>query len=348
MNRIKKTTAFSVAAVVALVGAGAGIAFGVDNTKEVRAADFIPTLGAGSQGESDNRTKGHYEFLEEGIHVWTESNDSQSKVAEYFEPRDGNTAIPATYTQDWFGDGPRDAARPANIEPGRQIVFDTDGTRGNADSVSGNDPDYNILVGETIYGDDWWLPGGSTKATTNGFTCPSTDSGSGSDCHGTLAQWKASLATDKPAAEVYALGFSLGSGVKGDGVIRSQSVTYADAPQQDYVFTDEVDATAGGTTAPGAQEAHTSNAKPVGTGTFANQNRAAAVQLKTNALPANNRGAGKVSWLIKVQGVNRFSSTQGFGEVQNFRWTFSKKGGSKKVEILRNGVHYKTAYVTTK
>ena len=36
-----------------------------------------------------------------------------------------------------------------------QIVFDADG-------ISGNGNDWNILVGETVYGGNWWLSNGST------------------------------------------------------------------------------------------------------------------------------------------------------------------------------------------
>ena len=54
--------------------------------------------------------------------------------------------------------------------------------------------------------------------------------GSGSDYFGTLAEWKAAM----PNARVLAYGFSLGSGVKGDGVLRSQ--TFGD---DRFVFTNE-------------------------------------------------------------------------------------------------------------
>ena len=92
--------------------------------------------------------------------------------------------------------------------PGSQIVFDADST------TDGND--YNILVGESVYGgSDWWLTGGSSGAAK--AVCPETGGGFGSACHGTLAQWADAL----PDAAVYAGGFSLGSGVLGDGVITS-------------------------------------------------------------------------------------------------------------------------------
>jgi hypothetical protein len=45
--------------------------------KLIRKADFIPTY-------SDTRPTGHYDFLREGIHVYTEGALSTDKVAEYF------------------------------------------------------------------------------------------------------------------------------------------------------------------------------------------------------------------------------------------------------------------------
>ena len=46
---------------------------------------------------------------------------------------------------------------------------------------------------------------------------PSHTGGSGSANHGTLAQWRTAF----PDAQVLAFGFSLGSGVQGDGVIHA-------------------------------------------------------------------------------------------------------------------------------
>ncbi|HET7068551.1 MAG TPA: hypothetical protein VFI21_13200 [Nocardioides sp.] len=54
--------------------------------------------------------------------------------------------------------------------------------------------------------------------------------GSGSAWHGTLVQWQAGL----PGAQMQAAGFSLGSGVLGDGVIRDIAID-----NTDYVFASE-------------------------------------------------------------------------------------------------------------
>ena len=146
---------------------------------QVRPADLVTSL-------SDVRSAGHYDFLAEGIHVKTDDATSNAKVALYF-PVTG--AIPTTGSLEWYG---------TTDQPGAQIVFDKDQT-------TGNNNDNNILVGEQFYSTnpagqpltDWWYTGGTAKAVTRGITCPSTTGGSGSDCHGTLAQWAAALTTAK-------------------------------------------------------------------------------------------------------------------------------------------------------
>jgi hypothetical protein len=166
---------------------------------QVRSADLVTSL-------NDVRSAGHYDFLAEGVHVRTDDASSQAKVALYF-PMTGE--LPTSGSIEWYG---------TDIQPGSQIVFDKDQT-------TGNNNDYNVLVGEQVYSTnaagkpltDWWYTGGTAKAATNGITCPSTTGGSGSDCHGTLAQWAAALTAER----VYAGGFSLGSGAKGDGVVRA-------------------------------------------------------------------------------------------------------------------------------
>jgi hypothetical protein len=109
-----------------------------------------------------------------------------------------------------FGAGePSLTYRPTSgtAPPGFQLVvdFDNDGT---ADG---------ILVGETIYANDWWLSNGSAQFVKDG--APSHTGGSGTANHGTLDRWRTAF----PDAQVLAFGFSLGSGVQGDGVINSIS-----------------------------------------------------------------------------------------------------------------------------
>ena len=89
-----------------------------------------------------------------------------------------------------------------------------------------------------------------------------TTGGSGSDCHGTLAQWAAALTT----AKLTAGGFSIGSGVQGDGVVRAVNLGATS-----YVFTDAPKAAvtvkanaAKSTVKTGGKIKVTGTAKPVG------------------------------------------------------------------------------------
>jgi hypothetical protein len=152
--------------------------------------DFNPAL-------SDTRDTGHYEVSGTGLHIWTEGTSGTDKVAEYV---DTNTALasvgePSLEVTNTGGGG----------VPGFQLVvdFDNDGK---------ND---GILVGETVYGNDWWASSGSKQFVKD--RAPSHIGGSGSDNHGTLAEWRTAF----PNAQVTAFGFSLGSGVKGDLVLNA-------------------------------------------------------------------------------------------------------------------------------
>ncbi|HEX5086244.1 MAG TPA: hypothetical protein VFV89_00435 [Nocardioides sp.] len=169
---------------------------------QVRAADLVTSL-------NDVRSAGHYDFLAEGVHVKTDNASSQAKVALYF-PVTG--ALPTTGNVEWYGTSPA---------PGAQLVFD-------ADNITGNGNDYNVLVGESVYGDNWWLTSSSSATAKAADPSGAENGGNGSEWFGTLAQWKAAL----PAATVKAGGFSLGSGIQGEGVVRA--VNLGDTS---YVFT---------------------------------------------------------------------------------------------------------------
>ncbi|MEO8776462.1 MAG: hypothetical protein ABI468_09130, partial [Candidatus Nanopelagicales bacterium] len=166
----------------------------VNSPVMIRQSDFIPAL-------SDTRTSGHLQFIKDGLHLWTDDNTGQAKVAEYFKVSGSLADMVGSTVPVWWG---------TTNAPGSQIVFDADGT--------GLANKYNILVGEAVYGgNDWWLTGGSSALAKS--KCPETGGGFGSDCHGTLEQWAAAL----PHAKVYAGGFSLGSGVLGDGLLYSMT-----------------------------------------------------------------------------------------------------------------------------
>lgn len=153
--------------------------------------DFVPAL-------SDTRATGHYELTPAGLRLYTEGATSTDKVAEYV-----TSGAPLASVGEpslvWTGSAPA---------PGFQMVvdFDADGT---ADG---------ILVGEAVYAGDWWASNGSAQFVKDG--APSHTGGSGSANHGTLEQWRAAF----PTAVVTHFGFSLGSGVLGDGVLSSLTI----------------------------------------------------------------------------------------------------------------------------
>ncbi|GAA1849703.1 hypothetical protein ACFFOM_20095 [Microlunatus capsulatus] len=151
--------------------------------------DFVPAL-------SDTRATGHYEVVGTGLRVWTTGATGTDKVAEYVA-----TSTPLADV----GEPSLDFTNTAGGVPGFQLVvdFDNDGTRD------------GILVGEPVYGQDWWLNNAAKTFVKAG--APVTGGGSGSDWHGTLDQWRTAF----PTATVQAFGFSLGSGVKGDGVLNA-------------------------------------------------------------------------------------------------------------------------------
>jgi len=154
----------------------------------------------------ETRTAGHVDFGDHSLHVWTEGATSNDKAAGYF-PVQMPLADVGEPSMVWRFN---DAALPA--VPGQQIVFD-------ADNVDGNNNDYNVLVGEPVYGNVWWLTGGSSQTAKDADPSGAQNGGNGSEWFGTLEQWRTAL----PNAQVLAGGFSLGSGVHGDGTLVSMT-----------------------------------------------------------------------------------------------------------------------------
>lgn len=164
----------------------------------------IVTPASGLLDFRETRSKGHNEFLEDGLHVYTEGNSSQDKAAGYLA-EDLPLADVGEPTMDWT---PTDPSLPA--EPGLQLVVDFD-HNGVSDGT---------LVGESVYDNVWWLSNGSATFVKDG--APNVGGGYGSPYYGTLDEWRASF----PDAQDRAFGYSMGSGVYGDGVIHQ--LTLAD------------------------------------------------------------------------------------------------------------------------
>lgn len=263
--------------------------------QQVAHADTTVTIRPGQLDTSETRTAGHVDFRRDGLHVYTDDNSSQAKAAGYFALDSG---IPDSASLVWHGTQP---------QPGQQLVFD-------ADSTSGNN-DYNILVGEPIYGDDWWLTGSSSADAH--AVCPQTGGGFGSDCHGTLAEWQAAL----PNAHAYAGGFSLGSGVLGDGVI--DSITYGDTH---YVFTSDPALTPADVTG--------SSHKTVQARHYVKRLELTFV---SDQAPPNSTLGNKLVWVVKVDGHRTARIAQGFDSTDQVARRFSYHTGPHFVVVKKNG-----------
>jgi hypothetical protein len=151
---------------------------------------------------SDTRATGHYAVTVGGLHIWTDGATSTDKVAAYY-PTDFALAQAGTETVG----ASLDYTATTGIAPGLQQVvdFNNDGT-----------PD-GILVGEAVYGGtDWWLNSSGTLPGSPTLPASMTTGGSGSARHGTLNEWLALY----PNAHILAVGFSLGSGVHADGIVK--------------------------------------------------------------------------------------------------------------------------------
>jgi hypothetical protein len=296
-QRFRSAALLTGTALAATCLVGAAQAADPTSTVTVRQADLIPAL-------ADTRSAGHVSFLGDGVAVWTDDATSQAKAAEYF-PVTG--ALPDSASLEWYGTQP---------QPGQQIVFDADG-------IDDNGNDYNILVGEPVYGGNWWLTSGSSADAKAADPSGTENGGNGSEWFGTLAQWKAAL----PDARVHAGGFSLGSGVKGSGVIRS--ITYGTTA---YEFTDV------------AEQAPVVETPTDVTGSFAvaekERRRATKVTVDLDSVtqPAGTVLRARLPWRITVDGATAFTTQQQFDDHDVWSVRFGKHTGKHKVRIYKSGV----------
>jgi hypothetical protein len=149
---------------------------------------------------SDTGATGHLGVQGTGLHIYTEGATTTDKVARYVDTHEALAEV---------GEPKLDFSNTSDGGvPGFQLVVDF-----NADGT--ND---GILIGEPTvpgYGNDWWLNNAAAAEWKN--AAPSHTGGYGSTNHGTLDQWRKAF----PNAMVTAFGFSLGSGVKGDGMLNA-------------------------------------------------------------------------------------------------------------------------------
>lgn len=150
-------------------------------------------------GNVDTRSKGHVEYVENGLHVWTEDSSSQSKVSEGIAVN-----FPLHDTGVLSIDVTAQAGNVYPYGPGLNLFVDITG-----DLVADG-----TLVYETVYGQDLWVTNGSAQALKDASV---HTGGNGSENHGTIDHYLLTF----PEATVVGLAYSLGSGVQGDWVINS-------------------------------------------------------------------------------------------------------------------------------
>lgn len=177
----------------AVLGVGLTVALATPAAAATTGTIYVPDDFA----VSETRATGHFEVTEDGgLHIWTEGSTSTDKVAEYVATDAPLAGIDEPSLQ---------YQNTAGGIPGLQLVVDlnNDGT-----------PD-GILVGEpSFYGDDWWANSQLDNfIAANPGTAPGARHGYAHA--GSLSEWSTAYAD----ARILAFGFSLGSGVKGDGVI---------------------------------------------------------------------------------------------------------------------------------
>ncbi len=277
-------------------------------------ASSTTTLRSGDVDTSDTRANGHVEFLKDGLHVWTDGNGdtgangnngtwNTDKAAGYFAFDDtlASVAAGAAPSMAWYGTS---GSCVSGAEPGLQLAFDKDGD-GTWDG---------FLVGEKVYGGDWW---GSNANLQNDPNSP-TVGGGGSSANGTLADW----ATAFPNGKIIGAGFSLGSGCYGDGILRSITI----------------DGTRFGFTSDPA----TTVVPVTGTATVTTVARKHVTVLKahfvTDALGANQVQGAKLRFRVTDNGKVVYRNHMGAGQKSMAKLRLAQGSGKHKVVVWKNGV----------
>lgn len=182
----------------------------VPNTTVLHAPDLDASL-------AHDGSAGHIFFDPQSLRVYTDNSTAQAYVTQYFDAPGGSVPLgmsgqPALR---WLGEGA--APRP-------QLMVDFTGD-GQSDAV---------LTANPTAADNWYVAANAPQWIKN--RAPSCSFGL--TCAPTVTNWNGSLSgwSDQfPAAQVVALGFSLGPGEKADGDIQnlvagSTSYTFANTP----------------------------------------------------------------------------------------------------------------------
>lgn len=188
-KRTQRGAYFALAALLLVSSVTAGVPFLFSQKAAAMGETTVLSTNLNSWDRSDTRAKGHNEIVPGALHVYTEDNSSLAKAAGYY-------ATPGL-TLNEVSSASMETKDASGVLPGLQLGVDRDGN-GTWDGYLVYEPGY--------YGaGNWWT-------SKTGFGVPE---GSGYTSMGTLAQYQ----TANPNAKVLSVGYSLGSGVKGDVTI---------------------------------------------------------------------------------------------------------------------------------
>lgn len=240
---------------------------------------------------SETRATGHNEVTANGLRVWTESNTSTDKAAGYYA---------ASFNLADLGEGfGLNATGTDAIPPALQLTVDLDGNG----TLEGN-----LVAEPAFYGaNSLWLS--SNWSGIDLSKAPTAFDGGGVHKGGNVNDWLSAF----PNAKVKAIGYSLGSGVKGDFVITKLTAgctNYTFGPQAPTLIV--------------ATPAENSYAS-----TVANSNKLKITGTFTDDVKANYA----TMQLVKDGNSVAIGTLYGFGSVYNPAATYANADGSYTFDL---------------
>lgn len=193
----KKVTLYTAAFVLAVSSLTASVPFILSQSANAVSPTTIHTSNLADWYAGDTRSSGFNELVADGVRAWTvptpgDPSNAQSKAALYRAAQPGLTLAEVNQTSIEF-------ASYSGVRPSVQLGIDRDGN--------------GTWDGYLVY-EPWAYGEGQYWVNRAGFGVPA---GGGYLSMGTLAQYQEA----NPDAKVLSVGYSLGSGVIGDAVIKN-------------------------------------------------------------------------------------------------------------------------------